>query len=172
MANTYKLINKSILSSAQSSVSFTSIPADYTDLKVLASVRSGKADITDYMYFTFSGSSSYANTKVLFGSGASAGSFNWSTAIGITAGIINAANNTSNTFTSSDIHIPNYLASQYKSVSIDTVQEGNTGTNIYATMMAGLSNSNTAISSITFYTESGNNFVTNSSFYLYGIKNS
>jgi hypothetical protein len=172
MATTYEIIDKAILGSAQSSVSFTSIDNSYTDLKIMASVRSAKADITDYMYFTFSGSSSYAATKILFGSGSSAGSFNWSTASGITAGIINAASNTSDTFTSTDIYIPNYLASQYKSVSMDTVQEGNTGSNIYATLNAGLSNSNTAISSITFYTESGSNFVTNTSFYLYGIKNS
>lgn len=172
MATTYTLIDKAILNSSAASVTFSSIPSTYTDLKVMCSVRSAKSDITDYMYFTFSGSSSYASTKVLYGSGASAGSFNWSTATGITGGIINAASNTSDTFTSSDIYIPNYLASQYKSVSIDTVQEGNTGSNIYATMMAGLSQSNTAISSITFYTESGQNFITNSSFYLYGIKNS
>jgi len=172
MATTYTLIDKAILGSAQSSVVFTSIDNSYTDLKIMASVRSAFTDITDYLYFTFSGSSTYNSTKVLFGSGVNTGSFNWSSATGVTAGIINAANNTSSTFSSVDIYIPNYLASKYKSVSSDTVQEGNTGTNIYATLNAGLSQSNTAISSITLRTETGNNFVANSSFYLYGIKNS
>jgi hypothetical protein len=169
MPSNYVLLRKTTLTTSTASVTFSDIPqTGYTDLKVVASVRSTKADITDYIYFTFSGSSSYAATKVLFGSGASAGSFNWSTVSGITGGIINAASNTASTFSSVDIYIPNYTASQYKSVSIDTVQEGNTGSNIYATMMAGLSNSNTAISTITFACETGN-FVADSEFSLYGI---
>ena len=172
MANTYQLIEAQTLGGSTSSLTFSSIPSTYTDLKIVASVRSAKSDTTDYVYFTFSGSSSYANTKVLYGSGSAAGSFNWSTASGITGGIINAASNTASTFTSMDLYIPNYLVSQYKSTSADTVQEGNTGSGIYATMTAGVSNSNTAISSVSFYTESGSNFAQHSSFYLYGIKNS
>jgi hypothetical protein len=173
MANTYELIaSNTVGSGGVSSVTFSSIPSTYTDLKIVASTRSAKADTTDYLYFTFSGSSSYAATKILYGSGSGTGSFNWSTVSGITAGIINAAINSGSTFTSSDIYIPNYLVSQYKAVSSDTTQEGNTGSGIYATMTAGLSNSNTAISSITLATESGSNFVQYSSFYLYGIKNS
>jgi len=170
MPSNYVLLGKQTLTTSAASVTFSSIPqTGYTDLKVVASVRSTKVDTTDYIYFTFSGSSSYAATKVLYGSGAAAGSFNWSTVSGITGGIINAANNTASTFSSVDIYIPNYTASQYKSVSIDTVQEGNTGSGIYATLMAGLSNSNTAISSITFANESGSNFIANSTFSLYGI---
>jgi len=173
MTTTMQLIAKQTVGAGgASSVTFSNIPQTYTDLKVVVSARSNKADVTDYMYYTFSGSSSYAPTKVLYGSGASAGSFNWSSVSGITAGIINAANNTASTFSSIDIYIPNYTLSQYKSTSTDTTQEGNTGTNIYATLNAGLSNSNTAISSITFNCESGSNsFVEFSTFYLYGISN-
>jgi hypothetical protein len=171
MPANYVLLSKVTVGAAgAASVTMANIPqSGYTDLKVVASVRSTKADTSDYIYFTFSGSSSYAATKILFGSGSSAGSFNWSTVSGITGGIINAASNTASTFSSVDIYIPNYTASQYKSVSIDTVQEGNTGSGIYATMMAGLSNSNTAISTITFANESGSNFIANSTFYLYGL---
>jgi len=169
MPANYVLLGEVTLGASAASVTFSNIPqSGYTDLKVVASVRSTKVDTTDYIYFTFSGSSSYAATKVLYGSGSGVGSFNWSTVSGITGGIINAANNTASTFSSVDIYIPNYTASQYKSVSIDTVQEGNTGSGIYATLMAGLSNSNTAISTITFAGEGGS-FVAGSTFYLYGL---
>jgi len=50
--------------------------------------------------------------------------------------------NTANTFSNSQIYIPNYAGSNYKSVSIDQVMENNSGT-AYSVFIAGLYSSNT-----------------------------
>ena len=172
MANTYQLISSvTVGSGGASSIEFTSIPATYTDLCLKLSIRSAVADITDYVLMTVSSSTSYSS-RLLYGNGSTATSSTWGSSTNTTLGIINAANNTASTFSNVETYIPNYLASQNKSLSSDCTQEGNTATNIYATLTAGLSSNTAAISSITLVTNSGSNFAQYSTAYLYGIKNS
>jgi hypothetical protein len=78
---------------------------------------------------------------------------------------------TSNTFSNSEIYIPNYAGSNKKSFSADIVMENN-ATTAFSTLNASLWQGTAAISSLTFFDHNGNNFVQYSSFYLYGIKNS
>ena len=173
MANTYQLITGETLASTTGSYTFSSIPSTYTDLMVLISVRTDVAD-------TYQSGGMYVNSvaadnsyRSLRGNGASATSGNGSAQNEWYCGEWNGANSTSNTFTSSAIYIPNYTSSNQKSFTADTVQENN-GTTAIAMMMAGLCTKTAAISSITFRTfgGGGNSFVSGSSFYLYGIKNS
>jgi hypothetical protein len=175
LANTYTLIEAQTLSSAVSSVTLGSggtIPQTYTDLLVKVSGRTNRADTADDLYITFNGINSGYSTRNLQGDGTSATS---DTFAGITTKIgrmtQDAGNNTSNTFGSADIYIPNYASSNAKSISIDNVQEQN-GTAAYSNMIAGLwsYSGQPAITSITF-TPVGS-FVQYSTFYLYGIKNS
>ena len=47
MANTYTLIDKSILTGNQTSITFSSIPSTYTDLQIVASVRTDRSGEKD-----------------------------------------------------------------------------------------------------------------------------
>ena len=167
MATTYELINKAILASTASSVSFTSIPADYTDLLVKVSVRGSTSQVYDVLNMQFNSSSNF-NWIKLEGSGSSASSANATTNDNIA--VMTGANATANTFGSADIYIPNYLSSNYKSVSVDSVSENN-ATTAYSDFYASLWQSTAAITSISF-TPQTSPFVVGCSFYLYGIKNS
>jgi len=79
-----------------------------------------------------------------------------------------------NTFGNSSIYIPNYTSSNYKSYSVEGAVEAN-GTSSSGVqglaMTAGLWSNTAAITRIDLGAEVGN-FVSPSTFYLYGIKNS
>jgi ribulose kinase len=112
--------------------------------------------------------------RALEGNGASASSFTQSgvdTAVRLA--IINGTGSTASVFASSDIYIPNYAGSNYKSISVDTVMENNDTTSV-GNLLAYLVSSTAAITDITFSTEStgGVSFGQYSTFYLYGISNS
>jgi hypothetical protein len=171
MATTYKLIDKTILTTAQSSLTFSTIPNTYTDLKFVASIRSSTtaSDYTD-VGIQFNGTTSGYSYKTIYGNGSSAGSFGGSSQDKIYDIWANTGLNTSNTFTSVDIYIPNYTSGNQKSLSMDAVAENN-ASNGYQTMSAGLSNITAAITSISIIPAAGS-WIAGSSFYLYGIKNS
>jgi hypothetical protein len=103
----------------------------------------------------------------LEGNGASALSYNGTTAA---IGGVDGSNATANTFNNVELYIPNYTGSTNKSFSVDSVTETN-ATTAYADLSAFLWSNTAAINAISVY-PSGFNFVTNSSAYLYGIKNS
>jgi hypothetical protein len=160
MANTYEIIDKTILGSTAASVTFTAIPSTYTDLLVKVSSRNtSSSEIFD---FGFNGVTTNQSSVYLNGSGSAATSatytlFGRSVQTGATA----------STFSNNEIYIPNYAGSTFKSVSIDAVNENN-ATGAFSSLVAGLWSSTAAITSITFTAS----FDTGSSFYLYGIKNS
>jgi hypothetical protein len=84
----------------------------------------------------------------------------------------NTSNDTANTFSNSEIYIPSYTISQNKPISGFFVTENNSTAADAASIntAAQLWRNTAAITSITF--TAGSNFVSGSSFYLYGIKNS
>lgn len=166
MATTYTLIDKSILTTTTASVSFTSIPSTYTDLVVMASPRSDENENGTSFRIYFNDDTT-ASVKELRGTGSATASYSLSYA---QAGYISALQNTSDTFANLSIYIPNYAGSNYKSFSGDIVSENN-GSVAYAVLSARLWESTSAINKITML-PSGSNFVSGSSFYLYGIKNS
>ena len=177
MATTYELIaSNTVGSGGASSVTFSSIPQTYTDLKVVFSLRSSNAAVDDATFLRF-GSNSSIDTgsnysyKYLRGNGSSAssGSSSPQTFIYVGQGVANNA--TSNTFGNGEIYISNYTSSNYKSVSVDCVGE-NSGTLDYDSMIAGLWSNTSAVYQIYLYPENGPTFTQYSTFYLYGIKNS
>ena len=171
MATTYTILDKTTLTSQQSSVSFTGLGAyssDYTDLLLMLSIR--QSNVAEWCYINFnSSSSSYTNLQ-LYGTGSGAapdsGSTPW-------AGANNYSNSTANTFANTSVYIPNFSSSNYKSISYDGVQENNT-TTAFSVLGGTLWSNTSAITSITLYAQSApsQGFVSGSSFYLYGIKNS
>ena len=81
---------------------------------------------------------------------------------------------TANTYGNSNIYIANYTSSANKSFLIDTVTESETsgaGTPAGMLLGSGIWSNSAAITSISFGIEVGD-FVSPSTFYLYGIKNS
>jgi len=169
MANTYQLIEAKTLSSNATSVTFSSIPATYTDLQFVCSVRC--ADGAYGNYFVYFNATGNASSKVLSGDGAAASSASgYGPATYLTMGTLNSAGQTANTFNSASVYIPNYASSNFKSISVENVTETN-ATTAYAQINAGLWSSTSAINTLVIYAD-GSNMVQYSTFYLYGIKNS
>ena len=151
------------------SIDFTSIPSTYTDLKVISSSRTNRADTSDHTLIQFNGVTTSLSGKRMGGSGAVAFSFNPTTTG--PAGTSAAANSLANTFGNSEIYIPNYAGSANKSWSADGVPETN-AVAAYSDMDAGLWANTAAITSIKLLPEVGTLFLQNSTAYLYGISKS
>ena len=167
MATTYTLIDKSILGSNQSSVTFSSILSTYTDLMLSYSVRGTNVDGFRGLRLSVNGSTANLSVQQLQGLGSGTpGSYTGTNDIG--AG--NTAGSTSNTFTSGQIYFTNYTSSNNKSFSGETAGETN-ATFAILQMYGGLYSSSSAISSLSIAFDVGQ-IVSGSSFYLYGIKNS
>lgn len=164
MATTYELIASQTLGSAAATVTFSSIPQTYDDLVIVTSIRGDRAANADSVIIKFNGSSSSYTRRNLTGDGSTASS-NTSTVINTYAPAATAA---SNTFSNDETYIPGYAGSAYKSASMTSVREDN-ATNALVVAMAALWSSTSAITSIEFSPLFGTNFVTNSSFYLYGV---
>ena len=167
MANTYIAIaTVEVGASGASSIDFTSIPTDgtYTDLIVVTSLRFSV--VTDWVKLRLNGSATNFSARYVQGNGSAV-------ATGTLTDFIVLGDHstmTANTFASSQIYFPNYTASTYKSISVETVQENN-ATSAVANIQASLWSNTAAINSITLVPNSGN-FVQYSTATLYGIKNS
>jgi hypothetical protein len=167
MPNTFTLIQAVTVPSAQAAIEFTSIPSTYTDLVVVGSCRTARANATDETTLTFNGSTSGYSWRLLFGNGSSAGSASGSSDVAIYGIQVNGNNSTASTFGNFQIYIPNYAGSANKSVSIEAVAEDNAST-AFMKMVAGLWSNTAAITSLKLSGQTGN-FQTNSTAYLYGI---
>jgi hypothetical protein len=172
MPTTYEAIaTVTVGAGGAATISFSSIPATYTDLKVVMSVRnaySGGGAANHYM--TFNGSSTGYSGRYISGSGSAASSAgNTGGTSVIYIGALQNNSWTANTFGNLEVYIPNYTSSNNKSVSFDTVTENN-ATLAYAQFGAGLWANSAAITSITFTPESATgDFVQYSTATLYGI---
>jgi hypothetical protein len=170
MPSTYSLISSNVLSSSAASVTFSAIPSTYTDLVLRISTRVNYASVDGNILIRFNGdtASNYSYTFI-YGNGTTrVSSRGTSTTRIIGASATEGSSATSNTFASAELYIPSYLANQNKPVSLDSATENN-ATEAYRAANAGLWRNTAAITSI--YLEGGD-FVSGSSFYLYGIKNS
>jgi hypothetical protein len=168
MATFVKIASVTVGSGGASSIDFTSIPSTYTDLCLKLSLRDNRAANADFILISFNGSTTSFTNKYIEGDG-----FN-TPASGSTAraaGLANAATSTSNTFSNTEIYIPNYASSNYKSYSADAVSENN-ATTAFADFHAGLWSNTAAINQVTISPNSGTLFLEYSTATLYGIKNS
>jgi hypothetical protein len=155
-------------SGGQAEISFSSIPATYTDLKVVLSGRTNSSTFgvvdTAIIYFNTDTSSTANYTmRTLWGDGS-----NTTSDTTKRGAFITGATATSSTFGSVEYYIPNYTAAVNKSVSIDGVSENN-ATTAYQGIHAWLWSNTAAINAITIKNETGGSFVQYSSATLYGI---
>lgn len=173
MADTFTFLSSVTVSSAVSSISFSSIPQTYTDLYILLSPHTDRV--------------SYINADLsiaINGNTASAKRAFWASAAGVVGnnggieGLVQGGNagvtNQSFVFGPTTIYIPNYTNSSAKALITNWTAEGlTTDLDNARNGMSGVSYSGTAaITSITLSPNSGTNWTQHSTFYLYGIKNS
>jgi hypothetical protein len=172
MPLTYTLITSNVLGSSTASVNLSSIPSTYTDLALHASIRTDRASNLDLVGIRFNNDSNanYANTT-LTGSGSGTPTSSNNNETYARENQVNGNSSLSNTFASLEMDINNYLASTNKPCSVFTVTEGNT-TGMTIQAISYLWRNTAAITSIQLFPVTGPNFLTGSSFYLYGIKNS
>jgi hypothetical protein len=173
MPSTYTLISSNVLSSSAASVTFSAIPSTYTDLVLRLSTRTDLADTSVNIYTRFNGdtASNYSITRVANYAGGPDSARNSSQVRFTQAPWSEGTNLTANTFANSELYIPSYTASQNKPLSVFDAVENNNATTAYVIATASLWRNTAAITSIEMLPYSGN-FVSGSSFYLYGIKNS
>jgi hypothetical protein len=172
---TYTLISSNVLASSAASVTFSSIPATYTDLILRVSAQTNRTTYADYLLMTVNSiSSGYSETQ-LQGQGSTASSSNASASpvFGYTNSLeVNGVSGSSaSNFGSMEIYMPSYTASQNKPMSVTSMVENNSATQNYVTTSAFLLASTAAITSITLACNSSYQFSIGSSFYLYGISN-
>jgi hypothetical protein len=155
MAATYTPIASITLGAAAPAVTFSSIPQTYTDLVL---VVSGTTTIDGNVKIIFnSDSSSIYSSTILLGDGSTAASSRIASNTTLFLGGISTVQGTN------IIQIFNYAnTTTFKSV----IARANSDT--FVQMRVGLSRSTTAVTSITLTTD-GTNFLTNTTFNLYGI---
>jgi len=161
---TNNLISKQTVGSAgAASVTFSNIPQGFTDLLIKESSRD--SDTSGALTtVSFNGLTSNLSSIRLRGTGTTATSSTFASFI-YTQGQANG--DTANTFANSEIYIPNYTSSNYKSVSGDGVSENN-ATAAYMQLTTGLWSSTAAITSVTLTSAAGP-YLQYSTFSLYGI---
>ena len=160
MPKKYECIGQVVVGAGGSSViTFSSIPSTYTDLRIELSLRRDNAYDRRVVQMTFNSASSGYSDRNHFGDTLGGG-------VNISFYDCPANTGVANTFSSNTVYIPNYTSSSYKSCAIESIGDQ------YFSMAGGISNVTSAITTISFDTGQGGNWVQNSSAYLYGIKNS
>ena len=171
MPNTFELIASSTVGAGGTvNISFTSIPQTFTDLCLKLSTRSagtGGNAVANLMV-QFNGSFASFTGRGLGGNG----SITYSSTYTLPNVILtDTTTATANTFSNSELYIPNYTGSNNKSFSVDNVIENN-ATASWVELDAGLFETSSAVTSITILDYSiGNNIAQHSTAYLYGVKN-
>jgi hypothetical protein len=163
MPNNYVLLETIALTQSAASVTFDNLPTSgYTDLKIVVSGRTTGTDSP--VKIEFNGVTTGYSWRRIYGNGSSASSLSGTDAYSLH---VNTSSTTANTFSSSDIYIPNYRSSNQKSFSVETALETNaTGGELF--MLACLSTTTAAITSITL-THLNTTLVAGSTFSLYGV---
>jgi hypothetical protein len=171
----YNYIAQVTLSSNASEIAFTSIPATYTDLLIKLSGKTNINGDVDGVSFDLNGtqvsaSNNGAQRQNSYGSGAGAERNNYNgTAIpGNGTGL-------SNIFGDAEIYIPSYArATGIKTLLSDSSTSKTSATYVFQSNQEISSSTSAAINAITikYFDSGGSQFLSGTTAYLYGIKNS
>jgi len=167
MATTFVKIQTITAGSAVASIEFTSIPQTYTDLQIVASIRCNVAFGAEEYNAQFNGTTTNLSYRRVVGvpnTGAvSSDTFN--------LGYVNGNSATASTFSNTQIYIPNYTSSNFKSFSQDSITEDN-ATATRPNFTAGLWSNTAAITSVKLISTTSATIMQYSTATLYGIKSS
>lgn len=162
MPTTYEPIATTTLSSAQSSVTFSSISGSYTDLILISfPKRTTQADAAIYAYPNSDTTGGLASHTGLYGNGTSALSNRRSNSNGVRIGVIGTGQAGTQI-----AHFMNYANTNV----FKTVLSRENRAEEYTFANVSLWRSTTAITSLLIQVSDGSNFDTGSTFTLYGIK--
>lgn len=171
MANTFDLISTiTVGAGGASDITFNSITGSYTDLLALISIRRDNNYERRVLQVFFNGASGY-NDNGLYAGPSSAFGGNLGGGANISLYDVPANLAPASVFSNVSMYISNYASTLSKTISFDSAQSWNTTIDQYHGVAGGFFNSSTAITTITFNTGQGGNWVQNSTISLYGIKN-
>ena len=154
-------------SGGAASIEFTPIAADWTDLKLVLSLRDlTSGSLGNGVDLKINGSTANISGIRLLGDGSSVSSSTQT--YEAVAGTTNSPTSTASTFSSILIYFANYATSSSKSFSVDSVSENN-ATGAYQSIHAGLYNSTATITALELTPNGGLNFAEYSTASLYGI---
>jgi hypothetical protein len=153
-----------------STITFSSIPQAYTDLIVKISARSADGgSVQDRITMKINGNAYGSwNLKYIGNANNSAATYDQTSLGSNNINYMPSSNATGNTFCNTEIYIPNYTSSNYKSMSIDGMMENNSST-VYFGLEAALWSNTAAITQLDFLTAAAANYATNTTFTLYGV---
>jgi hypothetical protein len=164
MPTTYEPIATTTLGSAATTISFTSIGATYTDLRVVLVVKANANDDVKLNINSDTGTN-YSRT-LLYGTGAAVASARYTSTANITLSPgLDAANNMR--FYTIDIF--SYAGSTFKTLLLEG--NGDTNGSGLVTRQVGLWRSTSAITQLDLATFGANGFAAGTTATLYGIKN-
>lgn len=165
MASTYTPIATNTLSSATTTVTFSSIAGTYTDIVIVANLKMGASTYQPILRFNSDTGSNYSSTTI-WGDGSSSGSSRHTNQNGIYANP-GAGVGTAGQFEPWIINVQNYSnTTTYKT----TIARFNNAQSV-SNAGVGLWRNTAAITTISLTAESGSNdFQTGSVFTIYGIK--
>jgi hypothetical protein len=147
-----------------SSIEFTSIPQDGTDLLVKISGRTDSGTAFQNTFIKLNGESINQSGVVLFGNGSTPDTFTTTTPFTS----VNGTGSTSNTFANANFYFSNYTSASPKSFSTEGVSENNAAAALQ-TLGAYLWNNTSAITSIQLNNGGSPFFVAGSTASLYKI---
>lgn len=160
-------------SGGTSSFDFTSIPATFTDLKIVVSARSNRPGepVGDLFVRINNDTANNYGMISLIGDGTnntSAGNSAQTVAVHF---LINGPTSTANTFSNGSLYIANYLATTKKTISCDMTTETN-GSLIFMRLICMFYEGTSAVNRVTLFDGNSATILQHSTAYLYGIKNS
>lgn len=167
-----KIAQVNVGAGGASSISFSSIPGIYTDLRLIVSSRISSVGTSIFQLIINGDNSTSAQSTVTLegnGAGSIASISNSSIVYFANLGHVPGTDTGESTFNNAVIYIPNYSYWTNKAISVDTVTENN-GATAYQGIYAGLRADTTAITSLTIQGQ-GNTLAQYSSATLYGISN-
>jgi hypothetical protein len=170
MAATFVLIGSATVSSSVTEVTFSSIPSTYNDLQIYVSARNTASAIVQDLNLSFNGTGTpNTSSYVLFNPGNSAvtGIF----VSNIWAGEMTGNSATATSFSNGSVYIPRYKFAEGQRVEDFSTSSNAASAAIGYTIGSAYWNVSSAISNIRIQSTAGTTMSNNSTFYLYGIKN-
>lgn len=170
MANTYELIQSTVLGSNQSGIDFSSIPNTYDDLVLYTSIRSTKAvkGTTAFIRFNNDSTSNAYEYKQIYGFSGGTGGYE-NTGYNALFSQCQGTANTANIYNCGWYYMPQYTGSYYKAVAAECHYPNSTGADWQSDVWSFGWKNTSVISSINLSMD-GDQMAAGSVVSLYGIK--